>query len=78
MSWKGLATISEYGVLLGRVPLPCYQNEAVPRQEHIVRHDCVHYVPYDVDVSGLGMARIVPPVARSSEIFLVARIRVRP
>jgi len=78
MGRKGLATINAYGALLGRVPLFCHQNEAVRRQEHIVRHDYAHYVPYDVGVSALGMAQVVPPVARSSKIFLVARIRVRP
>jgi hypothetical protein len=78
VSWKGIATINAYGALLGRVPLLCYQNGAVQCQEHIVLHDCAHYVPYDVDVSALGMAQVVLPVARSSKKSLVARIRVRP
>jgi hypothetical protein len=75
---KGLATVNACGVLLGRIPLLCHQNEAVQCQEHTVRRDYVRYVPYDVDVSGQGMARVVPPVVRSSKIFLVARIHVRP
>jgi len=78
VSWKGLATINAYGALLGRVHPLGYQDKAVQRQEHIARHDCAHYVPYDVDVSALGMAQVVPPVARSSKRFLVATIRVRP
>jgi len=74
---KGLAAVNAYDVL-GHILLLCHQNEVVQRQEHIVRHDYEHYVPYGVDASGRGMARVVPPATRSSKIFLVARIHVRP